>query len=112
MRNNLSIYYSPRLVLIAENLTDRMRNFVMSFETYQKGMEEREKKDLEIHELKEQMNKIQEAFKLYAAHANELTKEVFEKIKQQERNQKEEGRRQIIFKIIKKAGLKEEYLQA
>jgi hypothetical protein len=34
-------------------------NFVMSFEAYQKGMEEREKKDLEIHELKEQMNKMQ-----------------------------------------------------
>jgi integrase/recombinase XerD len=33
-------------------------NFVMSFEAYQKGMEEREKKDQEIHGLKEQMNEM------------------------------------------------------
>ena len=30
----------------------------MSFEAYQKGMEEREKKDQEIHELKEQVNEM------------------------------------------------------
>ncbi|MGB6594485.1 MAG: hypothetical protein WBE68_23540, partial [Candidatus Nitrosopolaris sp.] len=36
-------------------------NFVMSFEAYQKGMEEREKKDQEIHELKEQMAKMEES---------------------------------------------------
>jgi integrase/recombinase XerD len=35
-------------------------NFVMSFEAYQKGMEEREKKDQEINELKEQMAKMNE----------------------------------------------------
>ena len=33
-------------------------NFVMLFDAYQKGKEEREKKDLEIHELKEQMNEM------------------------------------------------------
>ena len=30
----------------------------MSFETYQKGVEEREKKDQEIHGLKEQVNEM------------------------------------------------------
>ena len=65
--------------------------------------EEHEKKDQEIYELKEQMNKIQEAFKLYAAHANELTKEVFEKIKQQERKQKEENeRRKVLYDMLDK----------
>ena len=33
-------------------------NFVISFEAYQKGMEEREKKEQEIHELKEQVKEI------------------------------------------------------
>jgi hypothetical protein len=33
-------------------------NFVMSFEAYQKGMEERGRKDHEINELKEQMNEM------------------------------------------------------
>lgn len=33
-------------------------HFVMSFEVYQKGMEERETKDREIHGLKEQVNEM------------------------------------------------------
>ena len=36
-------------------------NFVMSFEAYHKGVEEREKKDREISELKEQMAKMEES---------------------------------------------------
>jgi len=32
----------------------------MSFEAYHKGMEEREKKDQEIHELKEQVEEIRD----------------------------------------------------
>ena len=40
-------------------------NFVMSFEVYQKGMEEREKKDQEIYGLKEQMCKMQQDFGSY-----------------------------------------------
>jgi hypothetical protein len=33
----------------------------MSFEAYHKGMEERQRKDQEIHELKEQMNQMSNA---------------------------------------------------
>ena len=33
-------------------------NFVMSFEAYHKGIEESERKDQEIHELKERMDKM------------------------------------------------------
>jgi hypothetical protein len=52
-------------------------NFVMSFEAYQKGMEERETKDREISELKEQMYKMQQDFKSY----DESVKETLEKVK-------------------------------
>jgi hypothetical protein len=38
----------------------------MSFEAYQKGMDEREKKDREIHELKEQMNDMGDTMKKLA----------------------------------------------
>jgi hypothetical protein len=40
-------------------------------------------KDSEISELKERMNKMEQGFMLYAAHARELTNEIFEKMKQQ-----------------------------
>jgi hypothetical protein len=51
-------------------------NFVMSFEVYQKGMEERQTKDLELQELKEQTSKMQQDFKSY----DESVKEVIEKV--------------------------------
>lgn len=37
-------------------------HFVMSFEAYHKGVEEREKKDQEIHELKEQVEEIRDLY--------------------------------------------------
>src|SRR5215831_3299286 len=37
-------------------------NFVMSFEAYHKGVEEREKKDQELHELKEQVEEIRDLY--------------------------------------------------
>ncbi|MGB6530082.1 MAG: zinc ribbon domain-containing protein, partial [Candidatus Nitrosopolaris sp.] len=74
-------------------------NFVMSFEVYQNGMEEREKKDLEIYGLKEQMYKMQQDFKSY----DESVKEVFEKVKENERRQKEEdGRHHILYDMLDK----------
>ncbi|MGA9154779.1 MAG: zinc ribbon domain-containing protein [Candidatus Nitrosopolaris sp.] len=51
--------------------------FIMSFEAYQAGMEERERKKQEILELKEQMSKMQQDYKSY----DDLVKEVFEKAK-------------------------------
>ncbi len=40
-------------------------NFIMSFEAHQKSIEEGEKKDREIHQLKEQMSKMQQDFESY-----------------------------------------------
>jgi hypothetical protein len=37
----------------------------MSFNAYQKGVEERERKDQEILELKQQMSRMQHGFKSY-----------------------------------------------
>lgn len=53
-------------------------------------LEEREKKDQEIHELKEQMNKMQksiEFFELYTTHARELTEQIFDNMKQRKNSQ-------------------------
>jgi hypothetical protein len=56
------------------------------------------KKDQEIHELKEQMSKIQQDFKSY----NELLNEVFEKVEEKvlqmvERQKEDDERRHIIY---------------
>jgi integrase/recombinase XerD len=55
-------------------------NFIMSFEAYQKGMEERKKKDQEILELKEQMvqskQEIKDQFQAYEAKMNEFVHDV------------------------------------
>jgi hypothetical protein len=72
-------------------------NFVMSFEVYQKGLEEKEKKDQEISELKEQMSKVQQDFKSY----DESVKEVLEKVKQErEWQKKEEERRKVMYDTL------------
>jgi integrase/recombinase XerD len=74
-------------------------NFVMSFEAYQKGMEERETKDREIHELKEQMYKMQQDFKSY----DESVKEVLEKVKYERKwHQREEEGRRILHDMLDK----------
>jgi hypothetical protein len=74
-------------------------NFVMSFDAYQKGMEERETKDREIHELKEQMHKMQQDFKFYDQSVNE----VLEKVKEERKwHQREEEGRRILHDMLDK----------
>ena len=51
-------------------------NFVMSFEAYHKGMEERKKKDREIYELKEQMNEMGDIMNKLVHHVKTYKKEV------------------------------------
>jgi len=63
-------------------------NFVMSFEAYQKGMEEREKKDHEIYELKQQMTQskqeIKDQFQAYEAKMNEFVHDIQSRLNQKE----------------------------
>lgn len=78
-------------------------NFVMSFEAYHKGMEEREKKDREIYEFKEQMYKMQQDYKSY----DESVKEVLEKVKQvrredERRHKEEDERRRVLYDMLDK----------
>ncbi len=68
-------------------------NFVMCFEVYQKGREEREKKDQEILELKEQMSKMQQDFKSYDKRVGEVLEKVGDHFKWQHKN--EEMRRNV-----------------
>jgi hypothetical protein len=56
-------------------------NSVMSFEAYQKSMEEREKKDHDILELKEQMLKMQQVTELNYKSYDDLVEEIFGKAK-------------------------------
>jgi len=88
-------------------------SFVMSFEVYQKGMEEREKKDHEILELKEQMSKMQQDYKSY----DDLVKEVFEKAKQhidgyRKQQEKEDETRRMLYGMLDREfpGWHEKYL--
>ena len=54
----------------------------MSFEVYTKSVEERERKDREIQELREQINRIQQVAELNYKPYDELVEEVYEKAKQ------------------------------
>jgi integrase/recombinase XerD len=73
-------------------------NFVMSFEAYQKGMEEREKKDQEVNDLKEQVHKMQQGFNLFFRHQQELVKGILGKVI--EKFQEQDGRE--IPELLKK----------
>jgi integrase/recombinase XerD len=57
-------------------------NFVMSFEAYQKGMEEGQRKDQEVNELKEQMAKMNELVEKLHGYV-ELYKPAFETVMKQ-----------------------------
>ena len=57
-------------------------NFVMSFEAYQKGMEEGQRKDQEVNELKEQMAKMNEFVEKLHGYV-ELYKPAFETVMKQ-----------------------------
>lgn len=57
-------------------------NFVMSFDAYQKGMEERERKNQEILELKEQINKMNDLVG-ELNHAVQFYKPVFDSVMKQ-----------------------------
>ena len=78
-------------------------NFLMSYEAYHKGVEEREKKDQEVHELKDQMLKMQQDFNSYDG----LVKEVLEKVKHlrkedERKYKKEEESRHILYDMLDK----------
>ena len=56
-------------------------NLVMSFEAYQKGLEERENKDQEIHELKDQMSQMSQTFESYHGLAKERINQMDDSIR-------------------------------
>jgi len=56
-------------------------NLVMSFEAYQKGLEERENKDQEIHELKDQMSQMRQTFESYHGLAKERINQMDDSIR-------------------------------
>ena len=70
----------------------------MSFEAYQKGVEEREKKDQEIHELKEQMNRMQQYLRSHGERLGELVKKVEQDRK---RGEEDNERRKVLYDIDK-----------
>lgn len=75
----------------------------MSFEVYHKNIEERERKDQEVLELKEQMSKMQQDYKSY----DDLVKEVFEKVQQvrredERRQEKEDERGRVLYDMLDK----------
>ncbi|MFY9871880.1 MAG: hypothetical protein WAK17_19385 [Candidatus Nitrosopolaris sp.] len=75
----------------------------MSFEVYHKNIEERERKDQEVLELKEQMSKMQQDYKSY----DDLVKEVFGKVQQvrredERRQEKEDERGRVLYDMLDK----------
>src|SRR5262249_28312142 len=85
-------------------------NFIMSFEAYQKGVEEKERKDQELKELKEQMSHMRHEFESYDKQVNQLLAKVDEVVTSQKRR---EEQRQAMFKILteKNPGWDEPYLE-